>query len=76
MEDKSAYSVSEVAALTAFSRQTITRLFENERGVLILRRPRDDAQAPHRSIRIPQAVLRTRLAKAASNERAKMRCKF
>ena len=34
-----ALTVADVAALTGFSRDTITRLFEREPGVLILARP-------------------------------------
>jgi hypothetical protein len=34
MEDKPPYTVDEVAALMGFSRATVTRLFERERGVL------------------------------------------
>jgi hypothetical protein len=33
MIEKAAYAVQEVATLTRWSRQTVTRLFENERGV-------------------------------------------
>lgn len=33
------YTVAEVAGLTGLSRTTITRLFERERGVLIIERP-------------------------------------
>jgi hypothetical protein len=50
------YSVAEVAELTGFSRQTVTRLFEKERGVLIIERPEKLHKRGHRSIRIPRAV--------------------
>lgn len=58
MENKQAYTVAEVAALTGFSRQTITRMFENEKGVLILERPSDfkARKGAYKSIRIPRAV--------------------
>ena len=50
------YSVAEVATLTGFSRQTVTRMFERERGVLILGRPESMHKRSYRSIRIPRAV--------------------
>ena len=53
---KDVYTVDEVAALTGFSRGTITRLFEHERGVLILGRPELLHKRRYRSIRIPKAV--------------------
>jgi hypothetical protein len=34
-----AYTVAEVATKTGYSRQTITRLFEDEKGVIIINRP-------------------------------------
>ena len=46
------YSVAEVAALTGFSRQTVTRLFEDEPGV----RPERMHKKPYRSIRVPRPV--------------------
>ena len=54
--DDTPYTVQEVAALTGFSRDTITRLFENEPGVLILNRPTKNRKRRYRSIRIPRAV--------------------
>ena len=56
MGDKLAYTVAEVAALTGLSRQTVTRMFEGERGVLILGRPESKHKQRYRSIRIPRAV--------------------
>jgi predicted DNA-binding transcriptional regulator AlpA len=52
--EKQAYTVQEVAALTGFSRQTVTRMFEQERGVIILGRPESMHKRPYRSIRIPR----------------------
>ncbi len=51
-----AYSVAEVAELTGFSRGTITRMFEREPGVLILKRPEKMHKRSYRTIRIPRAV--------------------
>jgi hypothetical protein len=48
--------VGEVAALTGFSRQTVTRIFEREKGVLILARPESLHKRSYRSIRIPRSV--------------------
>ena len=56
MEDKPAYTLDEVAALMGFSRATVTRLFERERGVLVLGRPEAMHKRRYRSIRIPRAV--------------------
>jgi len=56
MEDKAAYTVAEVAALTCFSRSTVPRMFERERGVFFLGRPESMHKRPYRSIRIPRAV--------------------
>jgi AraC-like DNA-binding protein len=55
-ETKAAYTIAEVAALTGWSRQTVTRLFEHERGVLMLGRPESLHKRSYRSIRIPHAV--------------------
>lgn len=54
--DKPAYTVDEVAALTGFSRNTIIRLFQNERGVIVLSRPSANHKRRYRSVRIPRAV--------------------
>ncbi len=56
LEDKRIYTVAEVAALTGFSVQTATRLFEREPGVLILHRPERTHKRKYRSIRIPHHV--------------------
>ncbi len=50
------YTVAEVAALTGYSRQTVTRLFEREPGVLVLERPEGMHKRRYRSIRIPERV--------------------
>jgi hypothetical protein len=54
MIENTPYSVSEVAALTGFSPQMVTRLFENEPGVLIVER--QGPKRVYRSIRVPRAV--------------------
>lgn len=54
--DKPALTVPEVATLTGLSPQTVTRLFEAERGVLILGRPTKTHKRRYRSIRIPRGV--------------------
>ena len=64
--DKPAYNINEVAELTGFSRQTITRLFENEPGVLAVESPETTHKRGYRSIRIPREVyerVRKRLEK-------------
>ena len=56
MQGKGAYTVAEVAAMTGFSRNTVIRMFEGERGVLVLNRPESMHKRRYRSIRIPNAV--------------------
>lgn len=51
-----AYTVAELSALMGLSRQTITRMFEGERGVIILERPEAMHKRAYRSIRIPHHV--------------------
>jgi hypothetical protein len=53
---KPTLTVAEVAELTGFSRDTITRMFEREKGVLILARPESLHKRKYRSIRIPRVV--------------------
>lgn len=53
---KPTYTVKEIAELTRLSRNTVTRLFENERGVIVLARPEKMHKRGYRSIRIPHAV--------------------
>jgi predicted transcriptional regulator len=54
--DKAALTVAEVAELTGWSRQTVTRMYENETGVLILKRGETMHKRSYRSIRIPRAI--------------------
>ncbi len=50
------YTVAEVAALTHLSERTVTKIFENERGVLIYEVPRLRKRKSYRTIRIPRHV--------------------
>lgn len=50
------YTVAEVAGLTGFSTRTVIRIFQNERGVIVLGRPETMHKRRYRSIRIPRAV--------------------
>ena len=54
MSETIPYTVAEVAKMLNFSPQMITRLFENEKGVLIVERKAKKRN--YRSIRIPRAV--------------------
>lgn len=56
MGEKQAYTVREIAAMTGFSRQTVTRMFQQEKGVIALERPEKMHKRGYRSIRIPRAV--------------------
>ena len=50
------YTVVEAAALMGVSRQTISRLFEHETGVIIIGTPETKNKRQYRTIRIPRAV--------------------
>ena len=51
------YTVAEVSALTGFSPQTVTRMFEDEPGVLVIGRAESAMnKRRYRSIRIPRNV--------------------
>jgi hypothetical protein len=50
------YTVAEVAKLTGFSPQMVTRIFEDEKGVLIFQVARLRKRATYRTIRIPRHV--------------------
>jgi hypothetical protein len=56
VREQAPYTVAEVAKLMGFSPQFITRLFENEKGVLIYQVPRLRKRATYRNIRIPRHV--------------------
>lgn len=54
MDEETRYSVAEVAKLTGFSPQIVTRMFENEPGVVIYQEKTPRKPASCRSIRIPR----------------------
>lgn len=54
--DKQAYTVAEAATLTGLSRQTVTRMFEKEKGVIVVVRPETMHKRGYRNIRIPRVV--------------------
>jgi len=56
INDKPALSVAKVATLTGFFRQTVSRMFEDEPGVLVISRPETRNKRSYRSIRIPRHV--------------------
>jgi len=56
MREKLAYTVAEVASMTGLSHMTVRRMFETEKGVIILARPETMHKRRYRSIRIPRAV--------------------
>jgi transcriptional regulator GlxA family with amidase domain len=49
-----AYTVAEAAKLLGVSMRTVVRMFENEPGVVVLRKP----AGQRRTLRIPHAVYR------------------
>ena len=50
------YSVQDVAALTGWSRATVTQIFRDAPGVLVLSRPEEMHKGKYTSIRIPRHV--------------------
>jgi hypothetical protein len=70
MREHPPYTVAEVAHLTGYSVQTVTRIFENEPGVFVLERTKKNGKRKsYRSIRIPrpvyERVIRKKIARAA-----------
>jgi transcriptional regulator GlxA family with amidase domain len=63
IDEKLALEVADVARLTGFSRQTVTRMFENEPGVIIMERPEQMRKRKYRSLRIPRGVYERVVAK-------------
>jgi hypothetical protein len=62
LEVETPYTVAEVVKLTGLSVQTVIRLFENERGVIVLQ-GRKPGKRAYRSFRIPRAVYRRVVSK-------------
>lgn len=56
MRNEEVYSVDDVTRMTGFSRHTVTRIFEREPGVIVLKRPEAMHKRSYRSIRIPRSV--------------------
>ncbi len=56
MTERPVYTVAEVGSLMGLSRSTVTRLFEREPGVIILKRPELMHKRSYRGIRIPRSV--------------------
>jgi len=54
--EEETYTVRKVSAMTGFSRQTVSRMFEKEPGVIVVKRPETLRKRSYRSIRIPRAV--------------------
>jgi hypothetical protein len=54
--EKTILSVDDVVQLTAFSRRTVIRWFENEPGVLVFERPEALHKRRYRTIKIPRKV--------------------
>jgi len=63
------FTVAEVAQLTGFSRDTVTRLFEDEPGVLKLQRPETTHKRRYVSLRIPRHVYERVVARISVSHR-------
>lgn len=50
------FAVNEIAELWAISHDTATRLFSNEPGVVVIKRPARKGKRLYRTLRIPQSV--------------------
>ena len=51
-----AYTVAEVASLMGLSYMTVQRIFEREKGVIVISRPETLSKRTYRGIRIPRSV--------------------
>lgn len=60
---KPTLSINEAAALSGFSRNTITRIFADVNGVIVLNRPEQMYKRRYRTIRIPRAVYERTIGK-------------
>lgn len=56
MVENTLYTVAEVAKMTRFSIQSVIRMFERERGVLIYEVKKPRKRASYRTLRIPRHV--------------------
>ena len=56
LQDKLAYTVSDVCELTGMSEWSVRHLFLKEPGVFVLERPATLNKRRYRSLRIPKAV--------------------
>lgn len=56
INSKPSLTVNEAARLSGFSRDTITRMFSDAKGVLVLNRPEEMYKRRYRTIRIPRQV--------------------
>ena len=56
MNHKTVLTTSEAASMSGLSRMTITRMFEREPGVIVIRRAETLHKRQYRTIRIPRAV--------------------
>lgn len=57
MDIQTPYSIAEVSALTGLSVRVVTRLFEEEPGVIIYEQPnKRRRRAGYRTIRVPRTV--------------------
>lgn len=51
------YTIQEIAKLWGYSRQTVTRMFERESGVLKIGNPPSKNRRIHVTLRVPESVL-------------------
>ncbi len=51
------YTVQEIAKLWGYSRQTVSRIFRNESGVLKITSPRSKHRRIHITLWVPESVL-------------------
>jgi Fic family protein len=63
MQDEQYYTVAEIAGILKVSKDTVTRMFEDEPGVLDLGSPEKVHKRRYRVLRIPVAVFNRTIAK-------------
>jgi len=54
--DKPDWTIAEIAARHKLSRQTVTKMFENESGIIVMDSPTKMRKRRHRTIRVPHPV--------------------